>query len=138
MNFDPGPIWKEIIIIIESWKEIESWLQLFWIAHWLFFILAIFRGLIRVKVGSKMQILGTSCFCKNSSFSKCFKWHLRNYKDYLWSTFQFSLRLFTGVIASKSPKMDTIGSRIKKRSFLFWVNLRKANTQKLKLGIQKV
>ena len=138
MNFEPGPIWKEIIIFIKNWKEIEPWLILFWIAHWLFLILTIFRGWIRVKVGPKKHILGTSCFCKNSSFWKCFKWHLCNYKDYPWSTFQLNLMLFTGVIAPKFPKMDPIGSRTKKCSCLFWVKLRTANTQKPKLGIQKV
>ena len=39
------------------------------------------------KVGPKIQILGTSCICKNSSFSKYFIQHLSNYEDYLWSKF---------------------------------------------------
>ena len=30
----------------------------------------------------KTQTLGASCLCKNSSFSKCYKWHLYNYVNY--------------------------------------------------------
>ena len=43
------------------------------------------------------------CLCKISSFSKCFKWHLCNYENYLWSEFQLNLMLFFGSIALTPP-----------------------------------
>ena len=76
-------------------------------------------------------------YCKNSTFSKSFKWNLHNYEDYLWPKFQLNLTLFTKVIAPKPPKMGQLDPELKKRSF-FWVKSRTTNTQKLKLGIQKV
>ena len=48
-----------------------------------------------VKVGRKAQTLGTSCLCKNSIFSKCFKRHLYNYENYLWAKYQLNLTFFT-------------------------------------------
>ena len=44
------------------------------------------------------------CLCKNSSFSKCFKYYMYNYEDYLWSEFQFNMMLFTEVIAQNTLK----------------------------------
>ena len=70
--FDPRPIiqlyWKKaqieqkvIIVFIESWKEIELWFWIIWIASWLFLISAIFREQIGVKVGSKTETLRSYC-----------------------------------------------------------------------------
>ena len=61
--------------------------------------------------------------CKNSSFSKSFKWHLYDYEDYLWSKFHLNLTLFTGVIAPNpppSPKKECaqVGPEPKKMLFL--------------------
>ena len=89
---------KVIIASIESWMEIGPWFWLIWIAPWLFWISVIFRGYIEVKVGPKTQILGASCLCLKSSFSRGFKRHLYNDEDYLCSKFQLNLTFFTGVI----------------------------------------
>ena len=79
-----------------------------------------------------------SCLCKNSSFSKGFKWRLYSYVD-LWSNFQLNLTKFSGFIAPNNPsKMSLIGSWIKKSRCFFPVKSRAAETQKLALGIQKV
>ena len=59
---------KEIIVFIENWKEIGTWFWLNWIAWWLFFISAIFRGKIEVKIERKTQTLGTSCLYKTHFF----------------------------------------------------------------------
>ena len=59
---------------------------------------------------TKTQTLSTvKILCKNLSFLKSFKWHLYNYEDYMWSKYQLSLMLFTGVIPPKRPKMDQLG-----------------------------
>ena len=70
-----------------------------------------------------------SCLCKSSSFSKCFKQHLYKYEGYLRSKFHFNRTLLTGVIAANLSK---------KSSCFFRVKSRISNTQKLKLGTQKV
>ena len=90
---------KVIIVSIESWMEIGPWFWLIWIAPWLFLISVIFRGYIEVRVGPKTQILGASCLCLKSSFSRGFKRHLYNDEGYLCSKFQLNLTFLTGVIA---------------------------------------
>ena len=58
-----------------------------------------------VKVDPKTQNLGKSCHCKNSSSSKCFKWHLYNYEDYLWNLgFSNIFGFLAGI--KLGPKMD--------------------------------
>ena len=110
---------QKFIVFIENWKEIGPKFLLIWIAQWVFLILVIFRGYIEVKAGQKKQTLGTvKILGRNSSFSKSFKWHLYNYKDYLWLKFQVYLTLFTGVIAPKPTKIGPVGFW-DKETFLF-------------------
>ena len=63
-----------------------------------------------LKFGQSQTKNSNFGYCKNSSFSKSFKWHFYNYEDYLWPNFQLNMTLFTGVIALKPPKIGPIGS----------------------------
>ena len=98
----------------------------------------IFRGQIGVKVGPKVQILGTSCDRKNLTLRKSFTWLLQSYDDYLWPKFQLNLTLFNELLPPNLLKWVQLVYETKNMMGLFWVKSKTTSSQAMKLGMFKL